>query len=220
VFPIGGLRAPEDGWFIVRGRRGHYQFCDEIRAFDLATGSVHAVASCSGLVLRDGGSVDGAQTDAGRVLQETSGRVPVDALREAVWMALWSTEMSDHNDQLLGGMGYPLPQTIEPMGRDNATVGLMGMSMSSGQTTLDWTYVRDDRPSVSGRLRWPEDYNDGAMDHAVRLLQIAEAAMAVGCVSAGVPGVSPLDANRETLSETQRELERALASIKAPRCPR
>ncbi|MFO7567571.1 MAG: hypothetical protein R6X02_33310 [Enhygromyxa sp.] len=91
VFPIGGLRAPDAGWFIIRGRRGHYRFCDEIRAFDLTTGSVHVAASCSGLALRNDGSVDGAQTSAGRVLQTTSGRVPVDALREAVWMALWST---------------------------------------------------------------------------------------------------------------------------------
>jgi hypothetical protein len=213
VFPIGGLRAPETGWFIIRGRRGHYQFCDEIRAFDLATGSVHAATSCSG-----GGSVDGAQTNAGRVLQTTSGRVPVDALREAVWMALWSTQMP-HTDQLLGGHGYPLPETIEPMGSERATAGLMGVSLVSGQTRLDWTYVRDGLPSHGGKLRWPEDYNDGAQDHAVRLLQIAEAAMVVGCAPERVPKTLSLEAGGTgSLSDTQLELERALVSMKPPRC--
>jgi hypothetical protein len=226
VLPIGGLRVPRAGWFVVRGRRGHYQFCDELRAFDLATGSVHAVASCSGLALRNDGSVDGAQTNAGRVLEEKSGRVPVDALREAVWMALWSSEMSQHN-QLLGGNGYWLPEAIEPMGRGGVAFGLMGLAMSTGQTTLDWTYVRDGHPSVSGKLSWPEDYNDGARNHTARLLQIAESAMVVGCAPAAVPkisfagggtSVSPRDADRRTLSETQLELERVLARMKAPKC--
>jgi hypothetical protein len=203
VFPIGGLRAPETGWFIIRGRRGHYQFCDEIRAFDLATGSVHVVASCSG---------------DGRVLQTTSGHVPVDALREAVWMALWSTQMP-HTDQLLGGSGYPLPETIEPMGSKRVAAGLMGVSLVSGQTRLDWTYVRDGLPSHRGELSWPEDYNDGARDHAVRLLQIAEAAMVVGCAPERPPKtLTPIDLDRGSLSDTQLELERALVSMKPPRC--
>lgn len=227
VFPIGGLRAPTEGWFVIRGRRGHYDFCDEIRAFDLATGSVHIVASCSGLALRDDGSVDGAQTNAGRVLQERSGRVPVDALREAVWMALWSTEMSNGN-QVSDSGGYYLPETVEPMGREEVGFGNVGMASSSAQTWLDWTYVRDGRPSVNGGLTWPADYNNGARDHAVQLLRIAEAAMVEGCAPARVPktfsleeggmGVSALDADREALSDTQRELEAALVRMEGPRC--
>jgi hypothetical protein len=218
VFPIGGLRAPDTGWFIIRGRRGHYQFCDEIRAFDLATGSVHVAASCSGLALRNDGSVDGAQTSADRVLQTTSGRVPVDTLREAVWMALWSTQMP-HTDQLLGGNGYPLPDTIEPMGSEGVAAALMGARLASGQTRLDWIYVRDGLPSHSGELRWPEDDDNGARDHAVRLLQIAEAAMFVGCAPERAPKkLTPIDSDRGSLSDTQLELEQALLSMKPPRC--
>lgn len=216
VFPIGGLRAPDTGWFVIRGRRGHHRFCDEIRAFDLATGSVHAVGSCSGLALRADGSVDGAQTNSGRVLQETSGRVPVDALREAVWMTLWSNEMP-RNEQVLGGFGYSVPKMIEPMVRDGGFgIGIGGVTMSSGQTTLDWIYVRDGRPSVSGTLRWPEDYNNGAKDHAVRLLQIAEAAMVAGCAPARPPKISM--GGEEAPSEIQRELEQALGSMKPSKC--
>ncbi len=39
------LRAPERGWLVLRGRRGHYQFSDEVRAYDLATGAAYVVKS-------------------------------------------------------------------------------------------------------------------------------------------------------------------------------
>lgn len=229
VFPIGDLREPEDGWFVVRGRRGHHNFCDEIRVYDLATGSAHVVASCSGLALREDGSVDGRRTDDGRVLRETSGRVPVDALREAVWMALWSTVIP--SGQVLGGSGFPLSDAIEPMGDpDHLTIGLASISTSSGQTTLDWTYVRDGHPPVTGDLRWPENYNDAAKDHAVRLLRVAEKAMVESCAPRRVPsialrpggtGVSHLDANPASLDDTARQLERMLTEKKPrPNCRR
>ncbi len=226
VFAIGGVRAPDHGWLVVRGRRGHYRFCDELALYDLQSGAVHIARSCSGLALRDDGSVDGSKTHAAREVDTVSGRVPVDALREAAWMMLWSTETE--RDGVIGGYGYSLPVGIEPGAPDDGTIGLGGaFMMSSAQTTLDWAYVRRDRPRVQGTLRWPEDYNDGARDHAVRLLKITEAAMDPGCAPAGVPklavggggvSVSGLDADREELSETQRELEGALQEIRAPRC--
>ena len=28
------------GWLVIRGRRGHYDFCDELHAYDLDSGSM------------------------------------------------------------------------------------------------------------------------------------------------------------------------------------
>jgi hypothetical protein len=64
--PIGRTRAPRRGWFVIKGRRGHYDFCDELRAYDLATGSAYVAGSCSGLALENDGSVNGQKTDAAR----------------------------------------------------------------------------------------------------------------------------------------------------------
>ena len=86
--PLGRFQAPKDGWWVLRGRRGHYQFCDELRAYDLATGAAWVVKSCSGLVLQQGGTVDHDATDAARGVQVQVGRVPLDALREAAWMTI------------------------------------------------------------------------------------------------------------------------------------
>ncbi|NVB37517.1 hypothetical protein G6O69_06710 [Pseudenhygromyxa sp. WMMC2535] len=171
VFPIGGLKAPQTGWFVVRGPSGRN--CEETRAFELATGRVSVTASCS----------DSAQADTEGEPRTTGGRVPVDALREAVWMALWTTQMP-HADQLLGDSGYPIPDAIAVMSREEVGAGVMSATFSSGQTTLEWTYVREGEPTLSGELRRPEDYDDGARDHAGRLLAVAEAAMVEGPVPA------------------------------------
>lgn len=45
------LRAPSHGWFILRGRRGHYRFSDEVRAYDLATGAAYVARSEAALAL-------------------------------------------------------------------------------------------------------------------------------------------------------------------------
>lgn len=65
------LRAPERGWVLLRGRRGHYQYTDEQHAYDLATGAAY--------ITRRHGILFGA-TDT-RV-ESRVGRVPVHALRQ------------------------------------------------------------------------------------------------------------------------------------------
>jgi len=37
------LRAIDRGWLVLRGRRGHYDWANEIRAYDLATGAAYVV---------------------------------------------------------------------------------------------------------------------------------------------------------------------------------
>jgi hypothetical protein len=47
AFPIGRVKKPTAGWLVVSGRRGHYDFCDELRAFDLGPGEARVAGRTS-----------------------------------------------------------------------------------------------------------------------------------------------------------------------------
>lgn len=51
----------------------------------------------------------------------------------------------------------------------------------------------------AGELTWPTDYNDGAREHAVNLLDIAEAGFVAGCAPARLPH------SRELIGKPPRE---------------
>lgn len=197
ALPLGRFRAPTDGWLVLRGRRGHYSFCDEVRAYDLATGAAFVAGTCSGLALRNDGSVDAAATDRKRKPREEIGSVPLDNLREAALVTLLSPLAQ--NGIVVEGYGLALPPEVKPQG-DTGFGGLsLSASGSSAQTTLAWTWVRSGRAVASGTLTWPDDMNDGARDHAVKLIQVAEAAftpLANGACARVVPP-SPLPVGRE-----------------------
>lgn len=38
ALPLGEFKAPTTGWVVITGRRGHYDFCDTTRAYNLTTG--------------------------------------------------------------------------------------------------------------------------------------------------------------------------------------
>ncbi|HEY6463653.1 MAG TPA: hypothetical protein VIY73_25970 [Polyangiaceae bacterium] len=227
ALPLGRFRAPHEGWLFVRGRRGHYGFCDEVRAYDLATGAAYVAQSCSGLSLRHDGSVDGAQTDAARKDRTRAGRVDVSLLREAAWMMALTEE--SQQDVIDDAFGWVLPGGIEPVA-ESGQGGSMSMhwSSSSGQTQLEWQWVARGTTVTTGTLTWPEDYNEAARDHAVKLLDIAEASFQEGCAPAGPParvpakkkggGVSAIDASADSLRGAQDDLSRALVGAHAKRC--
>ena len=113
---LGNTRTPDRGWLLIRGRRGHYSFCDEIRAYDLATGSAAISRSCGGLVLRPNGTVDGARTAARQRIVAEQGRIPVDILREAAWMILMSSETQSQVSESRGIQGADRNQSRNPHG--------------------------------------------------------------------------------------------------------
>jgi hypothetical protein len=226
--PVGRLQAPTRGWLVLRGRRGHYDFCDEIRAYDLATGAAYVATSCSALVLGAGGSVRGAATDAARASSVVAGRLPVDALREAAWMLLVGTEVDRHHETV---RHVPLPVDVPTRHRTDV-LGAMGHGSgwgSSAQTRLRWVWVDGGRVRVEGTLTWP-DSDAAAEDHGAALVRVAEASLAPGCAPAPLPrglvlgppsdGVSALDADAASLRRAAEALEAALRRARAPRCRR
>lgn len=227
--PLGRFRVPREGWLVVRGRRGHYSFCDEVRAYDLATAGVYVAKSCSGLALVSDGSVDGAMTDAARTDTVQVGRLPVDALREAAWMMALARESQA---RVTDGFGWYVPVDIEIVKPTTPTFPSItlsgGWSSSSGQTSLSWSWHRGATRVTSGTLRFPNDFNDAASDHAVQLLRVAELGLSEGCAPVAAPpasvfdtttqpAVASIDATRTTVSATQQRLANMLVRLASSR---
>ena len=230
ALPLGGLKAPRDGWLVIRGRRGHYGFCDELRAYDLATGAAYMAQSCGRLALQQDGSVIHGQTDAGRKVKPQAGRLPLANLREAAWMTLLSPLVQ--GAEVRWAEYFELPEDVKPQRRAHIFrgFGISGFSTSSAQTRLSWTYWRAGRTLASGTLTWPNDFNDAAREHAVQLIRIAESAFEPRCPPARLPhgldfsgkgsGVSHLDADRESLDLAHEQLVEGLAKLRRGRvCP-
>ena len=196
--PFGSFRPLARGWLIVRGRRGHYQFCDEVRAYDLATGAAFVAKDCSGLALRENGSVDAAATAQGRVPSTEIGRLPLDALREAAWMLVLAPQVEARHRH---SRTVPLPKGLRPIWRIlYSTTGRGGSAWgSSAQTVLGWAIVDQGRTVARGRLTWPSSSEPGE-HHAAQLLDIAERSLLPGCPPAGLPASLPLDLGQPAVS--------------------
>ena len=172
--PLGTFKVPRQGWLVVEGRRGHYNGCEEIRAYDLTTGSMFVGQRC------------GREAETQRLAT-----LPLDALREAALMIL----LGDHVQEpgIWHGLGAFVPKGMKAIREPSLSGVGFGSSWSSAHTTLKWRWVRSGRAVVAGELRYPTNLNHAAKDHAIGLLRIAEAAGAPGCVRATL-GKLPLGA--------------------------
>jgi hypothetical protein len=187
ALPLGALRAPSQGWLLLRGRRGHHSFCDEGRFYDLATGSSYVAKSCGELATRPDGSVDPIATGNSRRRATELGLLPVENLREAAWMIILAPEVQP--DVRLSASGYSIPEHMrivtsgdEPrMGEGSAKSHL------SGDTILTWDYFLAGRSVSHGTLTWPVSGSSAAQAHAARLLHVAEAGLRTGCPPASIP---------------------------------
>lgn len=232
ALPLGSFRAPDRGIWVVRGRRGHYDFCDEVRAYDLATGTAWVAQSCAGLALQKDGAVSPERTDDGRRLRVRVGRVSLDNLREAALFAVLAPEVREAQ---VSAVSHALPPGLVPSWPQGIGFGVGqggGSWGSSAQTRLSWVLQGEGGLRAEGTLTWPESAAAGD-SYAVRLLQVAEASLIDGCAAAELPaelprpasarsGVSRVDGEPVMLSLLQQSLESKLraAAAAAIRCPR
>ncbi|NTX59902.1 hypothetical protein HUA74_04440 [Myxococcus sp. CA051A] len=204
VLPVVRMRMPKDGWLVLRGRRGHHGFCDEVRAYHLGTGAAWVSQSCSDLALYDDakriGQVDVKTTNANRLARVRVGTLSVDSLRELTWVLLLADEAItvDRARPLTRTVpaGYPIEWRERPSGITTRGGGGGGSFWgNTGQTTLRWTWFPPEKAEpLSGELTWPESA-DPADDHADRLLVDAEKSFKEGCPSRPAP-VDLLDFTR------------------------
>jgi len=189
ALPLVGAGRPERGWLLLSGRRGHHVFCDEVRAYDLASGAAYSVGSCSHLALESGGFVDRRATDSARSVQTSSGFIPPLALQEALWFLIVAPELRPHAESF----GMAVPDGTRPVRYASAGEGIslegIEACMSSGDTGIAWKYVLDGAVAASGELTWPGCGWDPRNRYAVQLVRVAEAMFAPGCPGAPPPEV-------------------------------
>jgi hypothetical protein len=225
ALPLGRFRAPDRGWLVVRGRRGHYEFCDQLGAFDVETGATYVARSCSSLHLQQGGSVDFLATNASRRAAFEVGTVNVENLREALWMILLAPA---GQQGFLAADYFPIPEGMTPtLPSLEASRVFHGGGWNSGQTRLEWSWITADGQSLaSGTLTWPDSYEPPEA-HAVALLQIAERGLRAGCPSTVLPafepsthhsGVSTIDARPSDVVGLQGELAAGLRRYASTTC--
>lgn len=204
LLPVVRMRAPGDGWLVLRGRRGHHGFCDEVRAYHLGTGTAWVSQSCGGLALYEDaeriGQVDVKTTNANRLARVRVGTLAVEPLRELAWVLLLADEVITVGRARLLTRTVPAGYAIEWRERPSGIETMGGAGGGSfwsntGQTQLRWTWFPPEKAEpLSGELTWPESA-DPADDHADRLLLQAEATFKEGCPPLPAP-VDLLDFTR------------------------
>ena len=92
---------------------------------------------------------------------------------------------------MLFSSGVALPSNVPPVRRRASTGAGLGASghWSSNQTVLDWSWLAEGSGvrSHRGTLTWPADHNRAGYDHAVKLLQVAEASISLDCSGETLP---------------------------------
>ncbi|NVJ23819.1 hypothetical protein HUW62_21565 [Myxococcus sp. AM011] len=234
VLPVVRLRAPTEGWLVLRGRRGHYSFCDEVRAYHLETGAAWVSQSCSRLSLYEDaeriGRVDVETTQANRRPQVTAGALSRELLRELTWVLLLGDEGISVERARPVTRTVPAGYAIEWRERPSGITTMAGMGggsmwFHSGQTHLSWTWFPPAKGEpLTGEVTWPESA-DPAENHADELIVALEETFKPGCPSSPAPvdlldftrpaGVSAVDAP-EGVDQEQDELLTALRDWKPP----
>ena len=216
------LRAPDRGWLFLRGRRGHYQFADEVRAYDLATGAAYVARQEGGLIL---GGVDFAP-GAARTPAASTGKVSADQLRELAFVLTTRAAITQLRTQP-AWITVPddVPLALGSASRLDIGTGVRLSWSSDAQTDIAWSLVADGGAQTDGHFTWP-DSADRIEDHIDHLVTVLEAGLVPGCAPARLPArrrghagaVSSLDADPSALADVHTELEKRLDALGSRVC--
>ncbi len=218
--PASRFRSPTRGWLVIRGRRGHYTFTDELAAYDLETGAAFRARRAGDLGIlpaEDAAAVERGKTGRRPVLVER-GRVAIDDLREAALILLLWPERRLQLESLTVKLPDRLEHAALPPGFKFTEGGRIVIS-SSGDTALTWEWIREGRVILSGETAYTGQL--GGRGYPSWLLEIAESSLAPGCPPVALPagilglgrpitGVSPLDARPAELDAAEIALAKAL----------
>jgi hypothetical protein len=213
------LRAPDHGWLVLRGRRGHYAFADEVRAYDLGTGAAYVARSESGLVLT-GTEVDFHAVDKQRKPEAFTGNVLAESVRELAFVALTGAALAPARSDLTV---VQIPDGMAVALSERFTHSVVDQSWgSSAQTKLSFTIVDGTKLVTSGSFLYPRS-SEPAEERADEVLGVMEAGLERGCPRATIPlrlgrsggsGVSPLDADPARQVGVALDLERAIEGLR------
>jgi hypothetical protein len=219
ALPEARYRSPK-GWLVLRGRRGHYSFCDEARAYDLETGTAYIASRCGGLVLSSGGAVNqGATRDTGAMKSQV-GTLSVDALRRLALMLWVESEVDDDAREYAK---FPVPTGV-PMPEPERGFGFGKRGWShSGQTSIQFELSDGKSTLLAGKFVWP-DSSDAGNQVIDDLVVSAETTFREGCPKVALPaslapakslgGVSGIDASPDALRKNADDLSAAFAELR------
>lgn len=177
TLPLAQVQAPQQGWLVLLGSRGNAT-CDEVQAYDLATGAAYKGRRCRELTSQDGG----ARAAHG---EAEAGRVPRAAIRELAWLLMFGTHARELRRD---AQDYAVPAGLRrravPNGRGIGTIG--GTWTNSSQRQLSWLWVVGADVRAQGSTTWP-DSNRAVDEHAATLIRVAEAAFDARCSPARFP---------------------------------
>jgi hypothetical protein len=196
-------------WLIIAGRRGHHEFCQTVRAYDLVTGAAFIDDNCSEITHKWDGRIESDMYQRGMVRRIKAGAVPVENLRETLWMLLLRSETEEVQVDI---EYYPVPEGVKPQAvvrrRTDEYFGGIGGWSNTAQTRLTWRWIPAAGPVFVGNFTWPEA-NDAAENHAAALLDVAEEGFVERCPPRSIPSLPTLSrlASRRThnLNEIERE---------------
>ncbi|MDI1444332.1 hypothetical protein QHF85_09805 [Polyangium sp. 6x1] len=222
ALPESRYRSPQ-GWLVLRGRRGHYSFCDEVRAYDLETGTAYIASRCGGLVLDTGGAVNQGATRGTGAMKTQVGTLSVDALRRLA-LALWLKDELDKDARPYAV--FPVPASVPMPDPDASSTFGFGMGSGwghSGQTSIQFEIHDGKSTLVSGTFVWPDAFSVGDQ-MADDLVVSAETTFREGCPRAALPaglspaktlgGVSRIDASPDTLRKNADDLSAAFGELR------
>lgn len=209
------FRDLDRGWLVLRGLRGHYQWSDEIRAYDLATGAAY-ISSQSGGMLNAG--------EAQPPLVTVAGKVAPDQVRELAFYLLTRDALVRVRTSMMHAVipdHIPLRRAPKEPVPDRASWGATRV-VSSDQTTIHFDYF-DGAMREKGIFTWPSEYT-GVDTHADNLIRVMEAGLVKGCAPARLPpraqlGHPPMPADAVPRERDQvRMLEQGLETLRGRAC--
>jgi hypothetical protein len=224
AFPLGGLRAPQDGWLVIEGDLDFDTSCDAVYAFELETGAAHVARRCPAWEL----DYEGPEPR----VEVTRGVVPRDNVRELGWMLLVADHVQTSVVPKLQRL--PLPDGMDPPAHDRPLelIGQHGRG-GSDRSELRWSFVPSGHAPIEGTVSWPAHYNSAPQRHAAELLGIVHDGLVPGCPPRPLPASVPLGtrlpkmpdfepdelaAATKAVAEAERALEAGLRAG-VTRCP-
>ncbi len=216
------MRSRERGWLVLRGRRGHYQFTDELSVFDLSTGAAFIGKSGSALVLT-GPSVDFDAIDKKRKQEIVTGRVAVDQVRELAFLLATAPLLRAQRSEV---QIVPVPDdlqvTLSPARSADSPFDITESGWSSSdQTSIAWQVVDGGTTIAEGDFTWPSSFRAWET-HAAELVRVMEAGLVTGCTPARLPrgvvqgpsgAVHPLDADPDAQADVFASLGKKLEAL-------
>ena len=184
-FPLLRYRAPERGWLVLRGRRDHHNFGDEIHAYDLASGSAYIARREGGPIFVEPNEDPAAAVARRRVeVEVVSGVAVADQIRELAFALVTLAAVGPARSY---GRTVFVPSGVAPTLSGSGFRKLSrGRVITSHPSHFAFTLIDGGAVRAQGTATWP-DSESAAPEYAGTLWRVLEAGIERSCPPAALP---------------------------------